>query len=260
MNKEIKNYLGIAIILAIALSLIAVFWYVSSYSSSVVPQRTFTTSGEGKVVAVPDVAEITFGILTEGGKNISELQKENSDKANRIISFLKENGIDEKDIRTQYYNISPRYQRHNCPPVEIRGDIRPCPPPEIVGYTINQNVSVKIRDLAKIGDMLAGVVDNGANTVSGPTFVIDDPTDFQNQARKEAIEKAKAQAKAIAQAADFRLGKLVSVNEGISFPMPYRVMAEQAFDYDKISTEVAPMIEPGSQEIRMSVTLTFEIR
>lgn len=257
MDKEIKNYLGVAVILAIILALIASFWYVSAYSKSVVPQRIFTASGEGKVVAVPDVAELSFGVLTEGGKNIGVLQKENSDKVNQIIAFLKENGVDEKDIKTQYYNISPRYQYYYCPPPEVGGEARPCPPSEIVGYSINQSVSVKVRDLTKAGDMVAGVVDRGANTVSGPTFTIDDPTEFQNQAREEAMKKAKAKAEAIAKAAGFKLGKLISVQEGISVPSLYR--AEYALAYGK-GGDGAPVIEPGSQEVNVSVTLTYEIR
>lgn len=259
MDKEIKNYLGMAVILAIILVLIASFWYVSVYSKSVVPQRTFTASGEGKVVAVPDVAEFSFGVLTEGGKNIGVLQKENSDKANQIISFLKEKGVNEKDIKTQYYNISPRYRHYYCQSPQVSDKPTPCPPSEIVGYSINQNVSVKVRDLTKAGDMVAGVVDRGANTVAGPTFTIDDPTKFQNQAREEAMKKAMAKAEAIAKAGGFKLGKLVSVQEGISVPLPYR--AEYTLSYGKGGNEFdGPPIEAGSQEVRVSVSITYEIR
>lgn len=257
MDKEIKNYLGVAAIIAIALALIASFWYISVYSQSAVPKRTFAASGEGRVVAVPDVAQLSFGVLTEGGKNISALQAENADKVNQIIGFLKENGIDETDIKTQYYNISPRYQYYYCPPPERGSEPTACPPSEIVGYSINQSVSVKVRDLNKVGDIISGVVDKGANNVSGPTFTIDDPTEVQNQARAEAMAKAKEKAEAIAKAGGFRLGKLLSVQEGISSPPPIYYGLEAA--YGK-GGDGGPIIEPGSQEVRVSVTLTYEIK
>lgn len=258
MDNQIKNYLSIAAVIGIMLAIVASFWYINVYSQSIVPQRTFTVSGEGKVVAVPDVAELSFGVLTEGGKNIGALQKQNTEKVNKIIAFLKENDIEEKDIKTQYYNISPRYQYYSCPPPRGEEPV-PCPPSEIVGYSINQSVLVKVRELAKAGDILSGVVERGATNISGPNFTIDDPTNLQNEVREEAMKKAKDKAKAIAKAGDFKLGKLLAVQEGVSLPPPiYYRGDEHALDYGKGGD--GPIIEPGSQEVRVSVILTYEIR
>lgn len=262
MDAKIQNLLGISIISALLLFVAVSFWYVASFSKSAVPQRTFQVQGEGKVVAVPDVAELSFGVLTEGGKNLSALQKQNSEKVNAIIAFLKEQGVEEKDIKTQSYNISPRYQYYSCPPVILKGEesapvSRPCPPSEIIGYSVSQSTLVKVRDLDKAGDIVAGVVDRGANTVSGPTFTIDDPAQLENEARAEAIKKAKEKAQAIAQASGFRLGKLLTIQEGISYPQPIPFYAiEQA----KGGETTPPQIEPGSQEVRANVTLTYEIK
>ncbi|MEK9209262.1 MAG: SIMPL domain-containing protein [Patescibacteria group bacterium] len=257
MDTKIKNYLGWALIGGIIFSVGAGVWYVNSFSQSAPTNRNFFVAGEGKVVAVPDVAELTFGVLTEGGKNLGELQKENSEKINKVIAFLKENNIEEKDIKTQYYNISPRYQYFSCP-FPLAGESVACPPAEIVGYSINQNVLVKIRDLSKVGDVLAGVVKKGANNVSGPNFTVDDPTELQNKAREEAISKAKQKAQAIAKSAGFRLGKLVSISEN-SFPQPMPYMMESAFGKGG-GPEISPSIEPGSQEITANVSLTYEIK
>ena len=252
-----KNNFGLVKAFLLFLFIIAIFWYVSVYSRSVVPERTFTVSGEGKVVAVPDIAELSIGVLTEGGKNLTELQKQNTEKINRIIFYLKEQGIDQKDIKTEYYNISPRYQSTPCPLYlqtypEI---IRPCPPSEIIGYSISQNISVKVRDLSKAGDILAQAVERGANTVYGPNFTIDDPIGFQNQAREEAIKEARGKAKSIAKAGNFRVGKLVSINEGFSGPIPFF-----GVEAKEVSGAGGPIIEPGSQEIIINVTLTYEIK
>jgi len=257
MDTKIKNYLGLALISGIVFAILAGFWFVSSTSGSLPPSRTFYVAGEGKAVAVPDVAELNLGVLTEGGKNLGELQKENSQKINRVISFLKENNIEEKDIKTQSYNISPRYQYFSCPaPLSVSA--KPCPPAEIVGYSINQNILVKVRDLGKVGDVLTGVVKNGANNVSGPNFTIDDPTELQNKAREEAIGKAKQKAQAIAKAAGFRLGKLISISE-TSFPQPMPYLKSAAFEMGG-GSEISPSIEPGSQEITANVSLTYEIK
>jgi len=258
MSNEIKNYLGITAIGAIVLFLVISFWYVNSYSKTVAFQRTFTVSGEGKVVAIPDIAEFSFGVLTEGGKDIAALQKENSEKINKIISFLKDSGIEEKDIKTQYYNISPRYQNFSCP---IFQNEKPgvCPPAEIIGYSISQSVLVKVRDINKAGEIVAGVVDRGANNVWGPNFSVDDSSQFQAQARQEAINKAKAKAEAIAKAAGFKLGKLISIQEGVNFPLWMR--SSYAFSQNgKGGNDSFAYIEPGSQEISVSVTLNYEIK
>lgn len=256
-----KHYFSPVKLFLFFLFIIAVFWYVSAYSRSVVPERSFTVSGEGKVVAVPDVAELSFGVLTEGGKNLADLQKQNTEKINRVITFLKEQGIDAKDIKTQYYNISPRYQYFSCPPVpfplgvENFSEIRPCPPSEIIGYSISQSVSLKVRELNKTGDILAGVVERGANTVSGPNFTIDDPIALQNEAREQAIKQAKDIAKSMAKAGGFRVGKLISIQEGFGgFPIPLQ--------FEKVygGGLGGPAIEPGSQEIAVNVTLIYEIR
>ena len=116
---------------------------------------------------------------------------------------------------------------------------------------------MKIRELSKAGDIVAGMVDNGANTVSGPSFTVDDPTELQNEARREAIAEAKEKAKAIAEAGGFRLGKLISINEGSSFPQPFPYMLEFG---GKGGDFGGPAIEPGSQEIRVNVTLSYEIK
>ncbi len=251
-DYNMKHYFGFIKAGLFFLFIIAVFWYVSAYSRSVVPERIFTVSGEGKVVAAPDIAQLSIGVLTEGGKNLAELQKQNTEKINRIISYLKEQGIDQKDIKTEYYNISPRYQYFSCPPVPLGFEFRPCPPSGIIGYSISQSVSVKIRDLDKTGGIISGVVEQGANTVSGPNFTIDDPVALQNKAREEAIKQAREKAKSIAKAGGFRIGKLISIQEGFSGPpIIYGLEAKGG---------AGPSIEPGSQDILVAVTLIYEIK
>lgn len=252
-------YLRVTVMAALVIGALAAFWYVAVYAKSTLPGRTFFSTAESKVVAVPDVAELNLGVLTEGGKNLAMLQKGNSEKVNRISLFLKDQGVAEKDIKTQFYNIAPRYQYFACTPARVGSEAVSCPPPEITGYSITQNISVKIRDLNKAGDILAGVVGQGANTVSGLRFAVDDPGKFENQAREEAIIKAREKAVITARAGGFRLGKLVSISEG--FAQPLTPFSEGAVLKESAGGDgTAPAIQPGSQEIRVEVTLTYEMR
>jgi len=225
MNQRIKNVLGGAIVLGILLLGYAALSYVDSYGKSIQPSsfRSFSAVGEGKVIAVPDVAVFTFSVVTEGGKDIATLQTSNTDKINKAIAFVKSSGVDAKDIETQGYDLSPRYQYSTCREVvptsanTVTGSSisssKVCPPAEIVGYTITQTVQVKVREFAKVGDILSGVVSQGANNVSQLSFQIDDQSAVQEQAREQAIQKAKARAEKVAAAAGFSLGRLLSVDE-----------------------------------------------
>ena len=260
MNERIKNYLNLAIIIGIIFVAVAAVSASFAYRASIKPDsyRSFSVNAEGKAVAVPDIAFFTFGVLTEGGADIANLQKENTEKVNKAIAFLKSLEIDSKDIKTENYNLDPRYEYSSCP-ANTEKPV-PCPPPKIVGYTINQSVSVKIRDFAAIGDALSGVVKNGANDVSGLSFQIDDPFTVETKARSEAIAKAKVKAKNIARAGGFRVGRLLAIDEGFSGPV-YGMRFEAALMADgKAAGAPAPAIEPGSEEVMINVTLRYEIK
>lgn len=259
-DNKLRNYLNIALILTLLVLAYSAYVYVDSYSKSIQPSsfRSFSVSGEGKVVAIPDVARFSFGLITQGGKDIANLQKENTNKINKIISFVKESGVDAKDIETLQYNLEPRYQNYSCPISNLEAGL-PCPPAEIVGYSISQNVSVKIRDFNKIGSILAGVVQNGANNVSQLSFTIDEPYKVESEAREKAIAQAKSKALSTAKAGGFRLGRLLSINEdNVGVPRYYALSA--GFETKADGAFPSPTIEPGSQEVKININLVYEIK
>ncbi|MDO8555028.1 MAG: SIMPL domain-containing protein [bacterium] len=260
MNEKTKNYVAAAVIISLLVFAYAAFSYTQSYSKSIDPisSSDFTVTGEGKVVAIPDVAKFTFSVITQGGKDITVLQKNNTEKSNNAIEYLKSIGVEAKDIQTQSYNVEPRYQYFSCPQILSSASV-PCPPPEIVGYTVNQTVSVKVRDFTKIGDALSNVITKGANTVSQISFTIDDPTSLESQARAKAIVQAREKAEAIAKAAGFRVGKIRSIDEGY-FPSPVFSKFGMGGVAESTSATPSPTIEPGSQEVTASVTIRYEIK
>jgi hypothetical protein len=253
MNEKMKGYLwGVVMVGVLAVSYAAVS-YVRTYSQSIEPSsfRSFSVTADAKVVAVPDVATFTASVITEGGLDLGALQTVNTESANKVIAYVKENGVDAKDVKTEGYSVEPRYQYYGC-------ETGACPPPRIVGYTVRQTVSVKIRDFAKAGAIVGGVVTNGANSVSSLQFTIDDPTEVQNEARAEAIQKAKAKAELIADAGGFSIGRLLGIEEGgWASPMP---MYREAYGMGGAGDAAAPTIEPGSQDVQVTVTLRYEIR
>lgn len=259
MNKTINKtqMLTIAIILALLAFSYASIQFVHSYEKTIEPSsfRSFDVSAEGSVVAVPDIATFSFTVISEGDTNLAALQTDNAQKVSAISSFIEGKNIDKKDIKTTEYSINPRYKQ--C--YAYREPSGVCPPLEIVGYTVRQSTIVKIRDFNIIGDVLAGVVDSGANSVSQLQFSIDDETILEAQAREEAIKKAYEKAKQIAKAGNFNIGKILDISEGYSYPYNSYYKAE-TIGIGGDSATFAPSIEAGSQEIIINVTITYEIQ
>ncbi len=268
MDTTIKNALGATGAIALLAIGIASVMSATTYGRSIQPSsyRSFTVSGEGKATGIPDVAQFSFSVVTEGGKDIGALQQENTKKANAAIAFLKENGVEAKDITTSYYDVSPRYQNYACGTsigyatgsMISAPSIEPCPPADIVGYTVSQSVSVKSRDFTKTGALLSGVVEKGANTVSSLSFVIDEPDTIESEARTEAIAKARTKAEAVAKAGGFSVGRILSITEGYVSPSYERAYATMDMVSSGKGAPVSPTIEPGSQDVVIDVSISFE--
>lgn len=265
MHQTIKNTLGVVLIVLALAGTVGLVRMSNAYSRSIDPAtaRSFTVTGESKVVVVPDVAQFTFGVTTQGGRDLAQLQKENTQKVNEAIAYVKSKNVDAKDIATSQYQVEPRYQYSSC-----ASGI--CPPPQIVGYTVLQRVTVKVRDFAAASDILAGVVERGANDVSQLTFTVDDLEAIRTTARINAIAKAREKATAIAKAGNVRVGKLLSMDDGSTSTafqqMGYgggarmnTMMYDAALEAKAVEAP-APAIEAGSQEITVSVTLRYAIQ
>lgn len=294
MNQTLKSVVGAAVGLAVLAVGFSAVSYVNSYGKSIQPSsfRSFSVSGEGKSINPPDIAEFSFQVITEGGNDLTALQKQNTDSANKVIAYVKSEGVADKDIQTEYYNVNPRYTSYGCydtpvsssapmmrgtvssgsgsvgssagmmvtPPVAPNTTVKTCPPPSIAGYTVTQSVSVKMRDFTKVGDVVGGVVTNGANQVGSLTFTLDDPTKAQDTARSQAIEKAKAKAESVAQAGGFKLGRLLSIQENGNNPFPMYKSYSMDSGVAAPAPAQAPSIQPGSQETDVTVTMVYEIK
>ena len=268
MNQKLKDVLGVVAAIAILAVGYAAVQYVGVYNKSIPTSslRSFTVSGQGKASATPDVAEFSFQVVTQGGTDIASTQTKNTNSMNGAIAFVKTAGVADKDITTEGYSIDPRYQTYSCPSapivysgvaVSVSSAQSSCPPASIVGYTVTQTVDVKVRDFTKIGDIMSGIVKNGANQVGSLSFAIDDPTTLQNQARSQAIQKAETQAQELAKEGGFTLGRLLSIQENNNY---YAPVAYAGVGMKLADVASAPTIQAGSQDVNETVTLQYEIQ
>lgn len=240
---------------------VGVYRYTDAYASSIQPGnfRSFSVSGEGKAVVSPDIAKFTYSVITEGGSDLSALMKQNEEKGKKAIDFVKAEGVKAEDIKTEHFGVEPRYQYANCG--GLNGGV--CPPPTIVGYTVTQSVSVKVRkdDFGKVGKLLSGVVSVGANSVSQVSFEVDDRAKAESEARAEAFKEAREKAETLADAGDFNIGRLLDVSEGGYVPAPYYRADTYAMGKGGGGESISPVnIEPGSQDIVVNISLRYEIR
>jgi uncharacterized protein YggE len=205
--------------------------------------KTITIDGIGKITAVPDIAEVNVGFITEG-KNVQVIQKENVTKMNKLVDAIKKLGIADKDIQTSQYSVYPKYDYANGRST-------------LSGYTISQSVTIKIRDLDKTSAVLAAAGESSANQVGGLNFTIDDPEDLKVQARNKAILNAKAKAEVLANSLGIKFGRIVGFSEGGSAPYPLYAKTDMAYGIG--GAEAAPSIEAGNMEITSNVSIIYEI-
>ena len=234
-------------------------------------ENTITISAEGKVDAAPDVARVDFSVIAQG-KTPKEVQRQVSEKMNKIADFIKEQGVDAKDIKTLNISVNPRYYySYDYPriPCPLMSEVYPsssspisCPPksPVIIGYEASQTLDVKIRELDNAGDIIDGAVENGATQVGGINFSIDDPDELKAQAREQAFRKARAKAEALAKIAGMKIKRVITFSESDGYFPPYYGTMDAMGMGGGVEKGIETSVEPGSQEVTVTLSVTFEIK
>lgn len=218
---------------------------------------TISVTGMAETFVKPDIATFSFSVGAEE-KDAAAAQQKSADAINAITGYLKEQGIEEKDIKTINYSLNPKYEYTQVPCTSWG----PCPGGQqnLVGYTVDQTVSVKVRAIEKAGDLIAGVGTKGATNVGGIEFTIDDTDAAKEQVRKEAIEDAKEKAERLAENLGVRLGSLVNYYEDVPGPI-YNAYGGDAMMMKSAESRVsAPEITPGEQTLTSNVTLIYKVR
>lgn len=245
----------IGVLAILALFLFAKTWATVDNMSAVNlgTTPTITVTGTGKASTPPTIAQVSFTV-EERASSEQDAQNMATKKTDVALAALKKLGIEDKDIKTTGYQIYPQYENPDCKPGT------PCAPStKVSSYQASQSIEVKIRDTKKSGDVLLALGTAGVQNVSGPNFMVDDPSAVQTEARGKAITDAQTKAQILARQLGVRLGKVVSFSEngGGAVPMFNEMMTKSA---GADTRAVAPSIPQGENETNATVSVTYEIR
>ncbi len=217
----------------------------NNYQSIESSVPTLNVQGEGKVIAIPDEAIISFGVKSDA-KRLAKAYRDNTSKMNAVINTVKGMGLEDKDIKTSSYNISPIYPR------DEKGRTIPGQP---VSFRVSQQLTVKVRDIAITGELIDKVISSGTNMFSGIQFTSSELEKLQEQAKAKAAVDSKKEAELLANSLGAKVGRILRVNS--SFAQPYPTRNTMAFE--AASMRSAPKIQAGSMEVKATCNVVYEL-
>jgi len=244
---------------AAVLALLAYTYYAVTQARYVTHMPvSISVTGEGEVFAKPDIATFSFSVNAKEA-DASAAQSKSAESVNAIMSYLKEKGVEDKDIKTTGYNLNPRYEypqtvctQWNCPPA---GE------PKLIGYEVTQSIEVKVRKPDDIGMLISGVGELGATNLYGPTFTIDDDSVLNAEARGKAIADAKVKATKLAADLGVRIVRMTGYWEDQgAYPVPYGIGGGEMMKVASADAAITPQIPTGENTITSRVSMTYEVR
>ena len=254
------QFKGLRIVFAVALVSVVALFAALAYKNYRQTQflgkpenvrDTITMSGRGEVTAIPDIALVDAGLETNA-PTVAEAQRKNTEAMNGFLREVKSLGVSEKDRKTTNYTIEPKYEERFKPTGIFERRV-------LVGYTVRQNVELKVRDLTKIGDVIAAAGKWGLNQVNDFSFSVDDQEGLKQQALEKAITNARTKAESLVRVGGAHIGRLVSFSEG-GGPMPYMMGGAPMMAMKAESAPMpSPVFEPGNQSIVANVSVTYEL-
>ena len=200
-------------------------------------------SAQAEARRVPDVATISAGVVTQAADGNTAM-RQNAEQMAKVMAAIKAAGIAEKDIQTSGISLNPQYRY-----VENEA-------PSITGYQATNTVSLKVRDITKLGKVLDSLAAQGANQINGPSFQIDQPEPVYDEARLAALKKAKDRAETYAKALDLKVRRIISISEGGGGgfrPVPMMAMSARG------KAEMDTAVSPGETEVSVSLDVVFEL-
>ena len=227
----------------------AMLLWPSSGQAQLADKRTgppsVTASGEAVITVEPDQAEIDIGVVTQA-KNAPDAARENAEKLARVLAEIKKTLAKGDEVKTASYSLTPNYRYPQGGK------------PELIGYTATNILRVRTGTLANAGKLIDGAMQSGANTIYRLLFNLKDEQAAQLQALRVASAKAKAKAEAMADALGLRVVAILSMVEGDRGVRPIMVPQARGAQMEALAAAPTP-VEPGTIEVRSSVTLTAEL-
>ena len=213
-----------------------------------VRQATISVTGEGDAAIVPDMAVLSFSVMKQAETAAAALSQ-NSSTMTEVQSSLKAAGIAERDMQTTNFSVQPVYKQ-----VEPKDGIYV--PPDIIGYQVTNGLTVRVRDLKKLGPILDSSIKLGINQGGDIAFTNDNPEAVVTEARKKAIENALSKAKTLSEAAGVKVGRVIEINENGPRPMPVPPTMMMRASMEK--SDSVP-IAAGENSYKVTVNVTFAI-
>jgi uncharacterized protein YggE len=276
-NEYKKNLYKVAFVLLIILCVYYAIRSVSEFKSYQSMDNfggnTITLAGHGEVSAVPDIATISFTIHKEG-KTVKIAQDAVTKVEKPALDFLKNNGVEDKDVKTSNASFNQKYEYKNavCPQPAVRPEaeimvIEPayyCGEGKqvLVGYESYETITVKIRKTDDMGKIMQGLGGLGVTDLSGPNFVVENEDALKAEARKKAIDQAKEKAKVLSKDLGVKLGKVMNFSEDGNYPVdPYGYGGGVKMMDSAMNSASAPaQIPKGENTISSDVTITYIIK
>ena len=208
-------------------------------------QEGIWVTGQGKVTAVPDIATLRLGIEAQEA-SVAEAQTQATEAMDQVMVALTRNGVVKKDIQTQYFSIYQVTKWDRVKEEEV-----------VTGYRVTNMVTVKIRDIDNAGTIIDAVAEAGGDftRIDSINFSVEDPTDYYEEAREEAIADAKAKAKQLAELADVTLGEPTYISESF-YVSP--IVPRVAYEIEEAAVAETP-ISPGEMEISLNIQVVYAI-
>ena len=202
-----------------------------------------SVSSQAEVRRAPDIATVSAGVVTQAADANAAL-RQNAEQMTRVVAAVRAAGVADRDVQTAGVNLNPQYRYAENQP------------PAITGYQASNTVNVTVRDIAKLGRILDALVATGANQVNGPSFDIDDKEPAYDQARRDALDKARRRAEMYAASLGLRVRRIVSIDDSgaMGGPRPGPVFAMA-----KMERDAATPISPGENVLSVSLNVVFEL-
>jgi len=201
---------------------------------------------EGKAARAPDLAVINTGVVTQA-PTAAEALADNAGRVKRVVAALRVAGVLDRDIRSANISLQPQYRyADNTPPV-------------ITGYQASNTISVRFRDIARAGSILDSLVREGANQIDGPNLLLDKPEAALDDARADAVAKARVRASLYARIAGMRVDRILSISEssGTNAPIAITAMRE---NMAVTAADAQTKLIPGEQDVTLSLSVRFLLK
>lgn len=200
-------------------------------------------SASAEASRAPDIATLSTGVVTQAA-DANGAMRANAEQMTRLAAAIRAAGIAERDIQTSGINLNPQYRYTENQP------------PAITGYQASNTVNLKVRDIARLGQVLDALVASGANQINGPTFEIEDADAVRDEARAAALRKAQQRAEVYATSLGMRVLRIVSISEGGGFQPPRPMMAMRAMAED---ASASSPVSPGETTLGANLDVVFEL-